>query len=351
MPVIQQSNLRKVDPRDAFTLIELLVVIAIIGILVGLLLPAVQAAREAARRLSCSNNLKQVNLATQLHESAFKRLPQTAGISRRPDGTIRTEYIGPHARILPFIEQDNLYNGIDLNVLYGDHLNKQTVGVVINVFLCPSEIRREPLDHQDFGVVGGINYAFSMGDWYVWGGPESTVQTRSAFGVNLARRWGEFTDGLSNTLLFSEVKNYTIMMRDCGPLAGANDPTNIPPPDADPLVVAPSYNGGGCNIYTTSHTQWPEMTVGHNGFTTAWPPNKRTPGGPNFQFPDVDILSRRERLGGPTFGAITSRSYHSDGVNTSNADGSVHFISDNIDGRIWRAKGTIAGGEVIPWDQ
>lgn len=329
-----------------FTLVELLVAIAIIGALVGLLLPAVQAAREAARRMSCSNNLRQVVLATHLHESAYKRLPQTAGISRRADGTIRTEYAGPHARILPFIEQNNLYSGIDLDVLYGDHLNKQTVGVVIPVFICPSEVRPEPLDHYDFGLVGGVNYAFSMGDWYVWGGLESTITTRSAFGVNLRRSFGDFTDGLSNTLLFSEVKNYTILMRDCGQLIGVSDPNNIPLPTADPLSVA-QYEGSGCTIYRTSHTQWPEMTVGHNGFTTAWPPNKRTPGGPGFQFPDVDIASRRERLGGPTYAAITSRSYHSGGVNTANADGSVRFITQEIDGLIWRALGTVAGGEVI----
>jgi prepilin-type N-terminal cleavage/methylation domain-containing protein len=343
---IDLMRFRRRSNKPGFTLVELLVSVAIIGLLVGLLLPAIQAAREGARRLACSNNLRQVVLATHLHENVMKRLPQTAVIARRADGSIRTEYAGPHARILPYIEQNNLFSGIDLNVLYGDHLNKQTVGVVIPVFLCPSEVRPEPLDHYDFGLVGGINYAFSMGDWYVWGGLDSSVTTRSAFGVNLRRSLSDFTDGLSNTLLFSEVKNYTILMRDCGPLIGVSDPHHVPIPSADPLSVA-QYGSSACTIYRTSHTQWPEMTVGHNGFTTAWPPNKRTPGGPGLQLPDVDIASRRERLGGPTYAAITSRSYHFGGVNAANADGAVRFVNQGIDGLIWRALGTVAGGEVI----
>lgn len=91
--------------RFAFTLVELLVVIAIIGILVGLLLPAVQAAREAARRMQCSNNLKQLALATHNYESSFKRFPALTGSSS----------FSPQARVLPFIEQANLQNLIDFN--------------------------------------------------------------------------------------------------------------------------------------------------------------------------------------------------------------------------------------------
>ena len=339
--------------RRGFTIIELLVVIAIIGVLVALLLPAVQAAREAARRLQCANNLKQLGLAVQNYEHNFGGLPPASFVKVLPSGSVWVSYLGPHARILPFIEQKNVSDSMDLNTLYGDLLNKAATGRVIEGFLCPSEVRREPLVHATFGTIGGVNYGFSMGDWYVWSGVNDPggPPTRSVIGVNLSRRWAEVTDGLSNTLLMSEVKNYQPTVRDCPTLVNVNGPNNIPSPDADPLTVCPEYAGGGCAFIQTAHTQWAEMSVHHNGFTTAWPPNKKTPGGPGLAYPDVNVLTRRERIGGPTFGAITSRSYHPGGVHALRCDGSVRFTAQSIDGRIWRALGTIAGGEVISNDE
>ena len=101
----------------------------------------------------------------------------------------------------------------------------------------------------------------------------------------------------------------------------------------------------------TGHTQWAEVAVHHIGFTTAWPPNKQTPGGPGFTTPDVDLNSERERIGGPTYAAVTSRSYHPGGVNTLFGDGHVKFVKSSIDGMAWRALGTVAGGEVLSGDQ
>jgi prepilin-type N-terminal cleavage/methylation domain-containing protein len=333
--------------RRAFTLVELLVVVTIIGVLIALLLPAVQAAREAARRLACANNLKQLGLAIHQYHESYGFLPPGSLVAQLPDGSLETSYLGPHSRILPFIEQHNVFDAMNINALYGDLANKDAVGRVIDVFLCPSENQRDPVVHATFGNIGGVNYGFCMGDWYVWNGVASAgPATRSAFGVNFSRRFADFADGLSSTLLMSEVKNYQVTIRDGGAFAQINDPNNVPPPNADPLTVCPEYSGNG-TVFRNAHTQWAEMSVHHNGFTTAWPPNRATPGGPGLSEADVDIISRRERLGGPTFAAITSRSYHPGGVQSLLGDGSVHFLRETIDGLVWRALGTVAGGEAI----
>lgn len=335
--------------RRAFTLIELLVVIAIIAVLIALLLPAVQQAREAARRTQCRNQLKQLGLAIHNYEATMTCLPPTAVVVKLSGGALWTSYLGPHGRILPYIEQGNTYNAINIDLGYGDLANLPAVSRVTKLFLCPSEPQSDPVANASFGTIGGVNYGFSMGDWYVWAGPNGGPLTRSAFGVNLSRRWGDFTDGLSQTLLMSEVKNYQPYIRDCGSLANIQDPNNIPPPTADPQTVAPEYQSSGCTFLLNAHSQWAELTVHHNGFTTAWPPNKVTPGGPANAYPDVDLNSQRERIGGPTFAAVTSRSHHTGGVHSLFGDGTVRFVSSSIDGFVWRGLGTVAGAEIASY--
>ena len=347
---------RRDSRRNAFTLIELLVVIAIIAVLIALLLPAVQQAREAARRAQCKSQLKQFGLAIHNYESTMTSLPPASVIVKRPDGSIWTMDVSPFARLLPYFEQGNVYNMMNLNAEYNDPTlaNSNAVGRVIPFFLCPSELNRAPYFIAKYGNIGGVNYGFSMGDWYVWSGingsPAGDPPTRSAFGVNLLRRWADFTDGTSNTLLMSEVRNYQPYVRDCGSLSQINSPTNIPAPNADPMTVAPEYSGSGCTVLENAHTQWNEVAVHHIGMTTAWPPNKKTPGGPGNMYPDVDLNSQRERIGGPTYAAITSRSYHTGGVHSLFGDGSVRFVSSSVDGKLWRALGTVAGGEVVSSD-
>lgn len=333
--------------RVGFTLVELLVVIAIIGVLVSLLLPAVQSAREAARRMQCSNNLKQCGLAVHNYEQTMNLLPPSALIYRLPNNAIWIGYLGPHARILPFIEQGNVTDMTNINTTYADIQNMAASGRTITTFVCPSEVRPEPVNHAQFGLIGPTNYGFCMGDWYVWKGVDGTgPENRSVIGVNIKRRWASVTDGMSNTLLMSEVKNYQPSIHSCsGGLANINDANNIPSPTADPLTVCPEYSAASCAFFLNAHTQWAEISVAQNGFTTAWPPNKKTRGGPAMAYPDVDILSARERLGGPSFAAITSRSYHPGGVNAMRCDGSVSFVASTTDGAVWRALGTMNGGE------
>ncbi len=152
--------------KSGFTLIELLVVIAIIGVLVGLLLPAVQAAREAARRMSCQNNMKQVALATHNYETAFGVIPAMTGSSS----------YSPQARILPYIEQENLQNLIDFRrpLLVGpvfaaryDIQLQRAVSTVVPTFNCPSDAGEIifPTTYSDNsqGFTAGLSYMFSNG--------------------------------------------------------------------------------------------------------------------------------------------------------------------------------------------
>ena len=215
----------------------------------------------------------------------------------------------------------------------------------VAVFICPSEINPTPATPGGKGVT---NYAWCVGDWYVWGG-FGAPKTRSAFNPNLSRRLSEFIDGTSNSLLATEVKTYQVELRDCGGLAQISDPANIPPPNADPYTVAPEYAGGSCTLKTTGHTEWMDGAIMETGMTTAWTPNKQILGGPSRDA-DIDLIGIRETKGGPTFAALNARSYHPGGVNALFGDGSVKFIKYAISGPAWRAVGTVNGGEVVGAD-
>jgi len=333
------------NTRDGFTLIELLVVIAIIAVLIALLLPAVQAAREAARRMQCTNNLKQLGLGLHNYESIAGAFPPSTVASG--SGATVTLWLGwsVHGRILPVLEQGAMFNAINFNFSGETDVNLTVSTSKVALFICPSEVDPSPVPGES-SVVG--TYGFLMGDWLVWGGFPGPVN-RSAFAPNASRRMADFTDGLSQTLLGSEGKAKQPLLRDCGGLSMINQPNVIPPPNANPMTVAPEYAGGPCS-FNVGHSEWSDGEVHQSGITTAWPPNHKTPGYQANPQPDLDLVGQREKKGGPTYAAITARSYHPGGVNAVFGDGSVRFIKESIDGNTWRGLGTVASGEIVSSD-
>jgi prepilin-type N-terminal cleavage/methylation domain-containing protein/prepilin-type processing-associated H-X9-DG protein len=339
--------------RRAFTLIELLVAIAIIALLIALLLPAVQAAREAARRVQCTNNIKQIGLALHNYETAVGALPMTLSLL----GTGNTVYYdtgwSAQARILPYMEGNPLFNAANIIVFKEDPPNSTVISLTVAAFICPSEVKQQVSQH-DYGLSGVINYGVCGGDWFVWGGFNGP-NNRQAFGPNRSMRFASIPDGLSATLFAAEVKAYQTSSN-CRftPLPSVNNPNSIPSPYGDPFQVAPEYDNGGCETQNQAefHTECSDGHVHAAGFTTAWPPNKAIIGRPLSFYPglDLDLNGMNEENGGPTFSAINARSYHPGGVNILLGDGSVRFVKSTIDGMVWRALGTVAGGEVVSVD-
>lgn len=318
--------------RRGFTLVELLVVIAIIGILVGLLLPAVQAAREAARRMSCQNNLRQLGLAMHNHESVRKQLPPLGDYLTNGNAV----YWSMQTRLLPYAEQANLQNLIDYTKPIS--LQPQVARVRVPFLICPSEINdKERPDGPTF-VHYPLSYAANAGEWQIMQPP--TGMGSGVFVVNNGTRLAAITDGTSNTLGMSEVKAFTPYLRD-----GGNPATLVPMP----LLPEDVATFGGEFKSDSGHTEWVDARTHQTGFTTTFPPNQKVPyqnGGVPY---DIDFNSMREGRSAtlPTFAVVTSRSYHSGGVNSLLMDGSVRFVAQMIERNVWRALGTRDGGEVI----
>ncbi|QDT36414.1 DUF1559 domain-containing protein [Stratiformator vulcanicus] len=338
--------------RTAFTLIELLVVIAIIAVLIALLLPAVQQAREAARRSQCKNNLKQIGLALHNYLDVNSYLPPSFCL---PNGTSTGNggQWSVHARILPFVEEANLYRLADLSLPYDDAANGNIANTKVGLFQCPSDIGDRPRGTEHYPTSYGAN----MGTWFVWDN-DSFARGNGAFAPNAKWSTAEFTDGTSNTLCFSEVKAWTPYLRDTDALP---EPTTLPGTGPATLSLVSGQTTGdatkvkGSEIGNgTGHTEWVDGRVHQTGFTVALPPNSFVPiegtgsaGSPAIRDGDFTNCREGKSCDEPTYAAVTSRSYHVGGVQSLLMDGSAHFMSENIDLGLWRILGQRNDGDVI----
>ncbi len=336
-----EQRMKRVS-RPGFTLVELLVVIAIIGIMVGLLLPAVQEAREAARRNSCANNLKQIALACHNYESIFRKFPASATLDLSVTSTGNNGSWGVHGRILPQLEQAALYSKVDLSLAW----DGQSVidGVQVPTYACPSDpgsglIR---VFDDDRPSLYPTNYGFNFGTWFVYN-PQTRKGGNGMFFPDSFLGFRDCLDGASNTLLVSEVKGWTPYMRNGGPLSTVM-PTSV---EAAEAMVA-----SGSQFKETGHTEWPDGRVHHTGITVTLTPNQRvrfTYDGRVYE--EMDYSSWQEgkdgSAGNPTYAMITSRSHHGGLVQSAMVDGSVKSVTDSINREIWHAVGTRHGREVL----
>ena len=356
--------------RTGFTLIELLVVIAIIGVLVALLLPAVQQAREAARRTQCRNNLKQIGLAMHNYLDSFSQFPPGRMAPSRGQAVGMPCWYGhvsPLYHILPYIDQANIYNQLnqsETRVRMGSPLctrNAFVRTVALPAFMCPSDPRHSSGNNTNsyranFGahVYAGRRFGSDINVDPVYT-PRAAAALDGAlggsFGDNGGIKMSQFTDGTSNTIMYSEriigtaaaaanLGNY--MFRSGGSnLVTASSPTN------DTASVVAACATGDATDPNNYRTDWGWTS----GDDPAWYYSSFQQGAynhvqtPNFPRPDCGCGSIPDDE--HVVAIITARSYHTGGVHSLLADGSVRFVSNSIDLGVWQAAGTRAGGETL----
>jgi prepilin-type N-terminal cleavage/methylation domain-containing protein/prepilin-type processing-associated H-X9-DG protein len=301
--------------RNGFTLIELLVVIAIIAVLIGLLLPAVQKVREAAARMQCSNNLKQLGLAFHNYHSAEGRFPvgQYNNFYSNDTNWIRGCWLHP---LLPHLEQDNLYKHFaDSSRINGWALLATNKDTLIKTVVCPSDPNSPKTTTYDGNTCTDgtfqkqglhTNYVVCAGSTVYHNGQNLD----GIFYVKSQTRMTDIADGTSNTLMASEI-----------------------------CVVRDTTRNDLRGRYSNS---W----EGNNWFSTVNPTNTPVPDVQQYQ--GISIQQAPMTNAGASSGNLflAARSYHSGLVNALLADGSVRSISNSVDASVYRALGSRAGGEV-----
>jgi prepilin-type N-terminal cleavage/methylation domain-containing protein/prepilin-type processing-associated H-X9-DG protein len=333
---------RRDDVRGGFTLIELLVVIAIIAVLIGLLLPAIQKVREAANRVRCQNNLKQLGLAMHSYHDAHGSFPKgNAGGPFGPNPGTDWEswyFLSASYLILPYVEQDNLYNRFDV-------LKNQTRSATwdqatgpaaqrLQVFICPSS----PLLTNGYP---GTNYLFSTGSSIDTGGCATAARkANGAIVEDVGRQLTEITDGTSNTILASEYIPGVDAANAFKVVSAINIVNRAFPTQAELDVVAAAP---AVRTLSNNGRWWAWHSHTDALFNTAAPPNWKCQNG-----------AGGAGVGGAGLawdscsGIVPARSRHTGGVNVCLADGSVHFIGDSIDLTTWQRLGNAQDGQVLP---
>lgn len=342
--------------RRAFTLIELLVVIAIIAILIALLLPAVQQAREAARRIQCKSHLKQLGIALHNYHDVHNTFPPNLIPGGKPGSGGYIGYSqgnwGVMAYLTPFLEQSNVYGLLNLesptyqNVggswIIPDANNRLAAATIVPLYLCPSDSSQKV--SSNWGVTEGIgptNYCANMGTGIDPSGANSG-SPYSADGVFFADSkigFRDLTDGSSNTAAMTES-----LLGEGPTVSGAATPPASEKRVYRNLPFGQNITDANCAAATTYNQSDPRQFSWYSGEIRCASYNHYY--GPNTQNYDC-VANGPATLGYIASGWKAARSQHVGGVNLLLCDGSCRFISDSIDMGIWRSLATRSGGEVM----
>lgn len=328
----------RVPRRTGFTLVELLVVIAIIGVMVGLLLPAVQAAREAARRMSCSNNLKQLALAYHNYHDTHSTFPAYQYEVIQAGGPI-SSWLGHGGltMILPYIEQQPLFDRFNFQIAWDTGVNDTNARTRIAAFLCPSDVAfPDP-------AWGGNNYGLNGGsrrDFYSTGSP---VKASGPFVRRQNSGFRDIIDGTSNVIFIAEFlkgdnvggqldlkRDFTYQLESV--LTTDQFPTQTEIETAGVACDSTAQSWQASNAGRT----WAASFPGFIAVNTIAPPNWKHINcctGGSFGY----ACDRN--------GVVPPRSLHPGGVQVAMADGSVKFVSDSVDFINWQRLGARADGE------
>jgi prepilin-type N-terminal cleavage/methylation domain-containing protein len=323
--------------KRGFTLIELLVVIAIIAILIALLLPAVQQAREAARRSQCKNNLKQIGLALHNYESSVKMLPAGAFITTPPPPSSDSS---PHPMILPYMDNTSGFKLFD----FKSNINTSASNLaarqqMVPTFACPSQpgVARFILGGtppQCPAGCGQTNYAQSLGN------NANYASNDGPFGRRYGARFADIKDGLSNTGMFAEIR--------LGPSAGTAT-GNVPATDPEYYNVATNLPFGTWDASPTRDTiAVPQCDSTAAAFPYRGKQYYRGVVVATFYSHTLTPNSQRRdciRGTGVDRGHLAARSYHTGGAHLVLCDGSVRFANNSVSDAVWRAVGSRNGRE------